>query len=83
MIRTSIVDQISNLEMPTDPLLLDGSLIEALNLYHEWVEKKIVIPRENQLNTSGQPPKPVILNTPSYSYNSEVEAGPKKFLLQG
>lgn len=71
---TGIADQVSNLEMQVDYRLLDNSLIEALDLYHEWVEKKIVIPRENQLNTSGQAPKPVLLNTPSYSYNSGINS---------
>ena len=65
---TSMVDQISNLEMQTDPKFLDSSLVEALDLYHEWVKMKIVTPRENQLNSSGQPPKPLMLNTPSCSY---------------
>lgn len=74
----SIVDQIENLDMKIDSRLLDNSLVEALDLYHEWVKKKIVIPRENQLNTSGQPPKPILLNTPSYSYNSEMDLTSKR-----
>ena len=54
-----------NLSMKIDDKFFDPKLIDALTLYHSLIQEKKIIPRENQLNTSGSTPKIIHFN----SYN--------------
>ena len=59
----SIVDKIKSLDMEVDKKYGQGSLIEALEIYHSLVEKNIIRPRENQLNRSGMAPQIIHFNS--------------------
>ena len=61
----SIIDNIETLSMKIDDKFFDPKLIDALTLYHSLIQEKKIIPRENQLNTSGSTPKIIPFN----SYN--------------
>ena len=45
----NISERIQNLDMEIDSRFYQKPLIEALDLYHSLIEKKIITPRENQL----------------------------------
>ena len=51
---------IVSLLFPLVCFLLNGTM---------YIDNKVFIPRGNQLNKSGQPMKPVLVNTPRYSFN--------------
>ncbi len=61
----SIIDNIETLSMKIDDKFFDPKLIDALTLYHSLIQEKKIIPRENQLNTSGSTQKIIHFN----SYN--------------
>lgn len=58
-----IADKIQSLNMDVDKKFYQTSLIEALETYHSLIEKKIIQPRENQLNKSGVFPQIVHFNS--------------------
>ena len=59
----SIVPTIKNLDMKIDAKYKEGPLNNALELYHNLIDKGIMQPRGNQLNRSGTMPKVVRFNT--------------------
>lgn len=58
----NMAERIQALDMKVDSKYLQKPLIEALDLYHNLIEKNIISPRENQLNHSGVMPGIVQFN---------------------
>ena len=58
----SMVDEVQKLTMDVDEKYNGAYLTEALKEYHELIDEKIIKPRENQLNCSGEMPRIIQFN---------------------